>query len=344
MRNILLFIFFVIVCCGFLTAPAQKAYSQTPADFQKKTRFGFSAYALTGIFYGQAEEIVYRNSRDPDYVSQLLWDIKPLAYAGTGLSFSINENRDALGFYTDASFKAGIPFRSGKMEDRDWKKADPSILTNYSAHENYTTRAFLADLALGISIPLKHKDRILAFLKLEGAVSYMYFDWIARNGYYQYDEAGGWDPSDASIPIEGDVCGYYQRWLTVSPGVALTIPIRSRWVIEASLNAAPGLIWVWAFDDHVYRKKFLPVTDPTEFQDYSTGGILVEGGLEVSYSFNAHLSLALRAYYRHIRNSRGDNRYRISDGETYSAWSYSYNTAGAGFHALDAGLTLKAFF
>jgi outer membrane protease len=338
MRTIPSFVFFVTACCGFFLAPfmAQSAYPQSPAAGPgKDSRFGFSAYARTGILYGQAEEIVYRDSQSPDYKSQLLWDIKPLAYAGAGLSFSVNENRDAPGFYTDASLRAGIPFRTGIMEDRDWQNSsDHSMLTNYSVHENYTTQAFLSDLALGISIPLKHRDRILAFLKLESAVSYRYFDWMARNGYYQYipgNTTQPWNPSDPQTPLYGDQIAYYQHWLTVSPGIALSVPIRSRWLVEVSCNVSPGLIWVWSLDKHIARQ--------LDFQDYSTGGVLLEGGLNVSYSFNARLSLGGYASYRYIRNSRGDTLQ--IDGE-YSQWNV--NQAGAGFRALDAGLTLKVFF
>jgi outer membrane protease len=337
-KTISSFIFFVIVCGGLL-APfmAQSAYSQALASgFGKDSRFRFSASARTGIFYGQSEEIVYRNSQDTDYLSQLLWDIKPLAYAGAGLSFSMNENRDAPGFYTNASFKAGIPLRTGEMEDRDWKKlSDPSLLTNYSVHYNHTAQAFLADLALGISMPLKRRDRVLAFLKLEAALSYMYFDWVARDGYYQYDETNGWDPSDPSTPVYGDIIAYYQHWLAVSPGIAVSIPIRSRWAVEVSLNAAPGLIWALCLDKHLHPNKLM------EYQDYLTGGVLLESGLEVSYSFNRRLALTAHVLYRHIQNSRGNSRSRPIGG-TYSAGTY--NTAGAGFRALNAGLTVKMFF
>jgi outer membrane protease len=328
--------FFVTVCCVFLTAPsmAQKAYSQTIAKgFGKDSRFSLSAHALTGVFYGQAEEIVYRDSQDSDYLSELLWDIKPLAYAGAGLSFSVNELRDEVGFYTNLSFKAGIPARTGRMEDRDWQLSDPSILTNYSVHDNYTTRSFLTDLALGLSIPLKHRDRVFAFLKIEGAVSHMYFDWMARDGYYQYDERNGWDPSDPQIAVYGDQLTYYQHWLTVSPGIAVTIPIRSRWLIEVSLKPFSGLIWMWSLDEHIDRQR--------EFQDHPVGGILLDGGLELSYSFNTRLAFAANVSYRSILNSRGNSRTRLVGG-VYSAWDH--NTAGGGFRALDAGLTLKVFF
>ncbi|MDR0387643.1 MAG: omptin family outer membrane protease [Treponema sp.] len=318
------------------------------AGFGKDSRFGFSAGARAGALYGQSEEIVYRSPQSPDYYSQLLWDIKPMVYAGADLSFTVNEFRNVPGFYTNLSFKAGIPLRSGIMEDRDWMNPlDYSILTNYSASNNYITRAFLADLALGVSIPLKYRDRIFAFLKLGGAVSYMYFDWIARDGYTQYDRAGGWDPADPKDPLYGDQVEYYQHWLAVSPGIAVTVPIRSRWLIEFSLNVVPGLIWCWALDQHLGYERYLqnhPMEDqnhPTEFQDRPVGGILLEPGLEVSYAFNERLALAGAVSYRHIQNSRGDNRDRRIGG-AYSPWIP--NTAGAAFRAMDVGLTLKVFF
>jgi outer membrane protease len=340
MRTIPAFVFFVIVCCGLFMSPStiQKAYSQTPAAGSGNgSPFGFSVYAQSGIFYGQSEEIVYWNSLDADYKSQLLWDMKPLVYAGAGASFSMNEFRDALGVYADLSFKAGIPLRTGIMEDRDWQNAtDHSMLTDYAITENYTIRTFLTDFALGVSIPLKYRDRVFAFLKLGGAVSYRYFDWTGRDGYAQIDRSHGIDPSDPQIPLYGDVIAYYQHWLTVSPGFALVIPIRSRWLIEVSLNAVSGPIWVWAFDKHISNEQ--------EFQDRLTGGVLLEPGLEVSYRFNAHLALGSYVSYRYIQNTRGDSRNRRSTGvySVYSPWSY--NTAGAGFLALDAGLTVKASF
>jgi outer membrane protease len=161
----------------------------------------------------------------------------------------------------------------------------------------------------------------------------MYFDWMARNGYYQYDPniIKPWNPSDPQTPVYGDQIAYYQHWLTVSPGIAVSIPIRSRWVVEVSMNAVPGLIWVWSLDKHIGRQ--------IEFQDYPTGGVLLEGGVEVSYSFNTRLALAGHASYRDIRRSRGDD---LQTGGGYPGWHD--NTAGAGFHALDAGLTLKVFF
>jgi outer membrane protease len=334
-KNIPAFIFFVIIFYVFLTAANQKAYPQSQAGFGKDSRFSFSVYPLAGILYGQAEEIAYRNPEDADYFSRLLWDIKPLAYAGAGLSFSMNELRDAPGFYTDISFKAGIPAKTGRHENRDWLLPDSSILTNYSVHDNYTTQSFLANIAFGISLPLRHRNRVVAFLKIEGAVRYMFFDWIARDGYLQYDTYSGWDPSDPKTPVYGDVLTYYQHWLMVSPGIAVTIPIRSRWLVEVSLNAASGSIWAWNRDEHLDPSKRM------EFYDYPTGGVMLEPGLEISYSFNKRLRLTADISYRYIRGGRGNTGSRQVGADSLT---WSDNMAGAGFGALDAGLALKVFF
>ncbi|MDR0376233.1 MAG: omptin family outer membrane protease [Spirochaetaceae bacterium] len=340
MKTIPFFLFFVIVCCAFSTAPAvsQQAYSPPRTDaFGKDSRSGFSAQVRTGIFYGQSEEIVYWDSQSPDYKSQLLWDIKPLAYAGAGLSFSTPTLRNAPGFSANLSFAAGIPGGTGIMEDRDWQNtSDHSILTNYSAHDNYTLRAFLTDFALGVSIPLTRRDQPFAFLTLQGAVSYRYFDWMARDGYYQYEPGNTtkpWDPSDPQTPVYGDLIGYSQQWLIISPGLTITIPVVSRWLVAVSLNVSPGLIWAWALDEH------LPVY---EFQDRPTGGVLLEPRLEISYAFNARLALTGTASYRYIQGSRGDSRTRIPSKSVSYPWNA--DTAGAGFNAVDAGLALNVFF
>jgi outer membrane protease len=304
----------------------QSAYSQTSS--RKNSLIGFSAYAQAGILYGQSEEIVFQNSQDTDYLSQLLWDLKPLVYAGAGLSFSLNERRDPAGFYIDLSFKAGIPAVTGIMEDRDWMDSgDLDHLTNYSVHNNYTTQAFLTDFALGVSLPLKYQDRNIAFLNIETALSHRYFNWVGRDGYYQY-ESFNWE----ARPLDGDVIAYYQHWFTVSPGMALTIPMWSQWLAKISLNVSPGWIWCWDRDTHIVKK--------TEYYDYLTGGFLLDSSLKVSYSVNAHLALEGTVSYRYTRGSRGDIL-TVVDGQR-SSWSN--DQAGTGFHALDAGLIFKVFF
>jgi outer membrane protease len=336
MRIIPSFLFLVILCGGFIAVPvqAQSVYSQTSAGAEKNSLFAFSAYVITGMLYGQSEEIVYKNSGYTNLTSQLLWDIKALAYIGPGLSFSVNENREPLGLYADISFRAGIPFRTGirtgTMEDKDWTHTDdPSILTHFSSHENYTLQAYLADLVLGISLPLKERDRVWGLLKLGGAFSFMYFDWMARNGYTQYDPGNGWDSSDPVSPVVGDAIGYSQRWFAISPGAVLLIPLPPRWKVEVSQNVSPGWIRVYALDRHIARN--------IEFYDTPKNGILLESGLKAAYSLNDRISLELHASYRYIAGSRGDSW--VSGSEDPSP-----NGAGAGFRSLDAGLNLKGIF
>jgi outer membrane protease len=333
MRNILFFLVFVTVFCVFLTAPPiiQRVYSE------ENPRNVFSLAFQTGFLYGQSQEIVYAGSESYKYFSELLWDMKPLYYYGAAASFSWN----TAWLFTGLSFNAGVPFLSGAMEDRDWDTPNHDVLTHYSVHENYTRRALLGDANLGVSIPLRYQDSIVAFLKIYYNFSYMNFLWEGYNGYGQYielhPEYDSWDPSMPKYEFSGKVISYSQQWFLFSPGIGVDLLIGPLWQLNFSFLVSPG-IWALAVDDHFKTE--------TEFEDSLSGGIFMEPRIELTFSPNKRFAFSAGVSYRYIDGSRGANRSRnMSNGEPSGAFSeWRKNGGGAGFSALDTRLALKVFF
>jgi outer membrane protease len=338
MRNIPFFLILVTVSAGFLAAPpaVQKVYSEDDS------RLDLSIAFHTGFLYGQSQEIVYAAIRSSQFLSELLWDHKPLLYLGTEASFSRAGLFDNLGLFAALSFNAGLPLRSGMMEDRDWMGTN-FALSHYSAHENFSRIALFGDIDLGVSVPLRYQERDFAFLKIYGSFSYMNFSWDSYDGYTQYlrdnPDYTVWDSSMAKRPYSGPAVSYNQQWFLISPGIGMDFPIGSHWSLGLSFQISP---WTWAgaVDDH------LSVGNQARFEDKPYGGIFLEPRLELSFSPNKRFAFSGGVSYRHIEGARGASRKQsMVNGEPvgdFSAWSE--NSAGAGYRALDTRLGIKVFF
>jgi outer membrane protease len=162
----------------------------------------------------------------------------------------------------------------------------------------------------------------------------MNFSWASREGYYQYaTNSDKWDASLPATPIIGPAINYTQYWLLLYPGVALDILLNPQWSVGMSLNAGPG-IWAWAYDSHISRR--------IDFEDFPSGGILLEPRGEISFFPNKRFAVSAHVSYRYIRGAQGLSNYRFTSGSD-TAFKKT-NDAGAGFTALDTGLSLKMFF
>jgi outer membrane protease len=225
MKTIHAFVFFVsILSLGVLPL---SSYGQDTINFSiGKTPYRISLAAGAGVLLGHAEEIVYKNSYEDTYLSQLLWDLKPMVYLGSALSLSRADPLAGLGAAADLSIKFGLPILSGTMEDRDWQnKTDPGMLTDFSSHNAYIQGAMLLDLSGGISIPIASTVVIKPLVSF----SYMRFSWIGKDGYGEYRKTVGgvyiddWD----KVTWQGTVISYDQNWIIFSPvGLGVFWPVR----------------------------------------------------------------------------------------------------------------------
>ncbi|MDR2518507.1 MAG: omptin family outer membrane protease [Spirochaetaceae bacterium] len=318
MKNIHGFALLVSIVC--LLFPPHARAENPPKPFP----YTFSAASAGGILYGAGEEIVYKTGNT--YLSQLLWDMKPLFYLGTDIGFSRSNPLEGPGVMLGLSMKFGLPGETGVMEDRDWQSGADNRLTNFSSHENKTQGAFIFDVTAGATLPVASR-LVLGFYL---GFSYMRFSWAAENGYYQY-ESTQW----AEIPLYGPAISYSQTWFIFFPGVSLKAPFLKLFSCTLSFAATP-LLFGFAEDDHFMRR--------LRFQDRLEHlGLFLEPEISFAVSPRPRLDIALSVSYRYLGYARGASRVQDTDPAGNGAYEDA-GSAGAGFSALDAGLSVKIRF
>ena len=281
--------------------------------------YGFTLSPYIGILYGHSEEIVYKTAPYQNlYESELLWDLKPLVYAGLGADFGPLDSSWKKGFAAALSFKAGLPLRTGKIEDRDWIGAN--YITHYSQHDAYSRTAILLDVSAGYF--WRFIDPLA--LHVYGEFSFMHFSWSARDGYTQYPITFPWDSSFPKTYYSGEVIRYRQNWFILTPGVSLDWDMNRLFSLKAFFNYSP-LIYCADRDEHLVGIK-------KTFLDYLYFGHYLKSGGELILSPSQNISLSLSASYKRINGTRGDTiiqSVRFKD------------EAGAALSALDLGLAVN---
>ncbi|MDR2071689.1 MAG: omptin family outer membrane protease, partial [Treponema sp.] len=271
--------------------------------------------------------------------SELLWDMKPLLYYGAALSVKLQIPSWPVGFYAAPSAKIGIAGRSGFIEDRDWLDSTDNYLTNYSIHDNYMENAWFFDGDIGISLPLRPGRTFNPVISAFGRFSYMEMRWISRDGYTQYGDNSSlmppyvpWDDSFPKIKFSGEGIQYSQFWILVAPGIAANFPLSSFFTLNCAFTITP-IIWAAAEDLHLSKN--------WEFKDYPQGGLAFEPQIQALFFPNRRCSLSLQVSWRYISGAIGDSWKKPITGSTLYIKT---GTAGAGFHALNTGISFKVYF
>jgi outer membrane protease len=293
--------------------------------------YDLSLSPLGGFLYGQGEEIVYKYPDSDQYLSELLWDLKPLWYAGLGVDFGPKNPFERHGFIARARLKFGLPLKAGFLEDRDWAASHAHYLTNYSRHDTYVLNAILGDLSAGYSW------HIGAFsIAAYGEFSYMRFSWSGEDGYVQFpkDSSGNyrddlpWNDGLSKDYQHGMVIRYSQNWFILSPGFSLAWKISRFFVLEGNFNYSP-LVYCADRDDHLLAD-FITL-------DYPVFGHYINGGGRFIFSPVKNLDLVFHVSWRYITGSRGD-LYESKYGGPYICYA---GGAGTGYSSLDIGLAAK---
>ncbi|MDR2663609.1 MAG: omptin family outer membrane protease [Treponema sp.] len=326
MKSIAGFSCFVILVCTAVPAFGEINLLGQP--------YAFSLSAGPGIIYGTAYEIVYRDSASNDYLSELQWELKPLWYLGLNVSFGPREILRRWGISAALAVKAGLPLKTGTMEDRDWMDCTvPGSLTHFSSHDNKTQAAVLVDLDFAFSLPFKGRFFFKPLLSLD----YVFLSMEARNGYIQYGPNypsasrttpyEPWSSSWEKEAMRGTGITYIQHWILLSPGIGFGAALGPV-TLEASFKITPAVLCI-TIDNHILRE--------IVFTDYMAGGLALEPALDVSVEVTKNVSLGLAASYRHIVKTRGND---VVEEEGKDAYTVP-NVAGAGLQLFDGGLYVK---
>jgi outer membrane protease len=293
-----------------------------------KSSLRFSLGASAGLLHGQGEEIVFWKAGSDRKLSQLLYDSKPIGYAGVDLSLDWQKAGSRWGFFTDGTFKFGFPGKSGRAQDSDWTEWDyPDWLIYYSVHDNTTERAILIDANIGASFRLFDFFLLKAYL----AYNFIEFAWTASGGSFLYpaNDGGHRYRLDSSF----EVGKYRQTWHIISPALAFYGKFNRYFDIELAFAISP-FIWCDALDNHLIRNP------PLDFFFDMKGGLFIEPKLVFSYTPKKFLSLSLAVSYRNISGTRGNEKYVQQGKDTIEAT----DRAGAGYHGFDVGLIAKFNF
>jgi outer membrane protease len=228
------------------------------------------------------------------------------------------------------------------MRDRDWLEPSivPGSLTLFSEHDNNHLVIF-TDLESGMSLPVAHGFS----LRLSLAASYMYFSFLAMNGYVQYGP-NNHDPSfsnlyvpwDASWPktaITGMGVDYTQYWIMVKPTLGCQWK-SGRFEAFLSLALSP-FVYCYAEDYHYLRAPSLFI------RDSMSGGVGFEPIGSVFFLESETFSIGLTVFWRYISEMRGD----LEQEERYSTGPVSaifQDMAGTSLQCLSVGLTARYTF
>jgi outer membrane protease len=311
----------------------------------------FTISPLVGIFAGQAEEIVYGDS-SMDKLSQLLWDLKPLWYAGFDAAWNGRFSKHK-GIIVELNCKFGIPEMTGKMQDRDWQYGyksedpsyygptskysydfpyptswDPSRLTNYSEHNVRLQKAALVDLKIGFSFISDKNFFFNTFL----AYDYMYFYWKAMGGDLLYLDTltAGDFPTHYSPSVA--MVAFKMKWHVLSPGITIGGNFLNRFSSFFTLKLSP-LLLCDTEDHHLTRNEAPYGANGVTFHDFLFFGLFFDTEFNFTWQPTRLFSLGLSCSYRLIKFARGNETTTTDTGTVDNGY-----TAGAGLNLFSASL------
>lgn len=274
--------------------------------------------------YGQAQELVYAFSTGDELLSKLLWPLKPLVISSYGLRFEAGVGEAWP--YLELGFLSGLYMKTGTIENFDWL-GPPGTLTNYSAHDNYTERSFVADAQFGVVNSVTEN----IFLSTAVGIEYMTFLWTARDGYLEYP------PGSEPVRVWGTGISYEQTWLSLYVFLGFKYG-NARWNSSRGVRLSP-LSWTRGVDNHFMRA--------LEFVDTMDGSFGAEPLGEVSFVMSGSAVLTLSTSLKYQSPARGDTRIRAiatEDDVSDPVLGTVKNGAGASISWLRIGIGFRTSF
>jgi outer membrane protease len=300
----------------------------------------------------------YKYPGRDNYLSQLIWDLKPMTYIGAAFELSPTDPFRERGGVARLSLKFGVPVGGGSMEDRDWladldKPWSPEnreYMTHFSRHDVGAESAFLSDIFLGMNYPISKSFSIKPYAK----ISLMRFSWIAQNGFFQYPDTPPenqkpqeniydkpWTDALPRQVISGPVVHYEQLWIYLAPGIFVGARVNRIFSLGLSFNISP-LVFCYAADDHLQLGS--QYSKAKETQDYMVLGLMIEEEVEFSFTLGERIEFKAGASFRSVTGSRGLTYVRDTGIRKDEPRIRAPNDAGAEISYFEAGLGLKFQF
>ncbi len=253
----------------------------------KPEPFTLTLEPVFGVTAGSVDEYVYDNGY---MLSRLIWDLKPLFYAGMSASVTV------FGADISASLTLGLPGYSGVMEDFDYMNYD-SAVTHYSISAAKILSWLQTGVSLGYRLNLLDRFTLTPFWEFR----YRLVRWGAYDGYVQYPPEREapyteWSQEGDKQFLTGCVITYRQEYLFTGFGISASARISRRFSASLLFRFSP-LVWCTALDDHILRR--------TEFLDVMSGGYTLGGEIGVLFSLTERNALRLGCGYEYTGKLRG---------------------------------------
>jgi outer membrane protease len=290
---------------------------------------GYNLYAegTMGFLVGTGDELLYQPDGSDNYISRLVWDIKPLFYYGLALGFEPKDAARTAGLFAELGIRSGLSGgNSGNMRDYDW--IGGSGLSHYSEHEAVIERAVLVDLRIGVSVPAFSS----VYMRLYGGIEYDNILWTAQNGFFRYPSQS---PSEGKFT--GPVGNYVQGWLVAYPGVSAYIDF-APFTADISFAISP-LLRMDAVDNH------LLLIDNTSgrFSNYrfsAEGELYLKPSCKLTLVPSAGVSFSLIYSFTWFKSGKGDCFLQNTGTNSNNGTVYrASNKTGGALQAHEIGLS-----
>lgn len=215
---------------GKKTQPEQPA-EETGPDL----KFRWEITPGAGMYSGIVNEKVF--TEKDELLSRLDWIDYAVPVIGCGFYGSW------LNFFGKADFSLAVPYKWGKMEDRDWLDImgnyNPLTLdaTHFSTHDSYLNKNMNLSAVLGYRMSVKKVD-VSPFL----GYRMRNVEWTARDGVYQYDTEYYSDYHNAKEEsFSGNIINFEQGYDIVFMGVDVKYNF-SDWSAGVDFSFCPYLM------------------------------------------------------------------------------------------------------
>ncbi|MDA3810181.1 MAG: omptin family outer membrane protease [Spirochaetaceae bacterium] len=292
---------------------------------------GFTIEPSFGYLKGETREIVYLHALTSTYLSELIWDMKDILYAGASASINF-KNR----IYLNLGLWAAVNSGNGFMMDFDWISGE--IESDGYDRENWTrwsmssvdmVSSFIFDLNVSYDFLL---NRDIKFSAIFGYKS-LYWDWSDKVIDSFYDGVAdvipvGIDGIDYQLGLDifylGIGGGYFSKGF----------------ILDGRIIYSP-FVFGGDHDHHILRNTF-PDGSPTyggiHFFDKILFGQYAAFSIKSGYSFSNNFTLTFQISAEYLFERRGDtyiydnlgNYKGKSPGEAgiqYQTISFSLNAA-----------------
>lgn len=287
-KKITIMIFLVFLSVS--TIPATQAHDGQLID--EGRILGFTIEPSFGYLTGEVREIVYFDSANQTYLSELLWDLDNIFYAGGSVSLNMF-NR----IFVNTGIWTSINKGNGYMEDYDWlnllgydyptyDEHERSGWTNWSLSSVEVIKSLLFDINTSFDF-LKHRD-----FKLSVTVGYksVYWDWSDKILDSLY-------PSGPDvIPVGIDAIDYQLALDIPYFGFGGAFNIKG-FFLDGRMIYSP-FVFGGDHDHHILTN--------THYYDKIILGQYIAASIKSGYRFNRFFSLTGQIVMEYLFEQRGD--------------------------------------